>query len=249
MEKQERIALWKKEEAHPFQGWDFTHLDGRMIEESPPWDYLALAKDLVHRSRSLLDMATGGGEVLASLGPFPDKASAIEGYPPNVILATDRLAPLGVTVLDCNESAPLPFQDGDFDLVLNRHGGCWSPEIGRITMKGGVFLTQQIGGDNLADLMGAFGVKPQWPENTLPEVSSKLKGMGFEIEFGREWMGTTRFCDTGALVYFLKAIPWLVPGFSVITHEEALLRLQEIFDKKKELRFKISRFLIKASKS
>lgn len=35
------------------------------------------------------------------------------------------------------------------------------------------------------------------------------------------------FTDVGALVYYLKAIPWLVPGFSVTTHLEPLLQLQE----------------------
>ena len=35
------------------------------------------------------------------------------------------------------------------------------------------------------------------------------------------------FVDVGALVYYLRAVPWFVPGFSVATHQESLLRLQQ----------------------
>lgn len=30
------IESWKQEENHPFSGWDFSYLDGRMHEEQTP---------------------------------------------------------------------------------------------------------------------------------------------------------------------------------------------------------------------
>ncbi len=33
------IETWKREEQYPFSGWDFSHLDGRMLEDQPPWSY------------------------------------------------------------------------------------------------------------------------------------------------------------------------------------------------------------------
>ena len=33
------IANWKAEEQQPFIGWDFSYLDGRMLEGQAPWSY------------------------------------------------------------------------------------------------------------------------------------------------------------------------------------------------------------------
>lgn len=32
---EELVKTWKEEERRPFTGWDFSYLDGRMIEELP----------------------------------------------------------------------------------------------------------------------------------------------------------------------------------------------------------------------
>ena len=38
------IDQWTRDAAAPFQGWDFSYLDGRLVESKPTWDYLALAR-------------------------------------------------------------------------------------------------------------------------------------------------------------------------------------------------------------
>jgi SAM-dependent methyltransferase len=248
MDRSALIAGWKKDEAAPFSGWDFSYHAGRVREEEPPWDYMALARQALARATAVLDVATGGGERFAQLAPFPSHARAMEGYGPNVFIAQSRLEPLGVQVLACGESQPMPFSDGEFDLVLNRHGGCWNPELGRVTRPGGHLLTQQVGPGNSWDLMEAFGSKPQWVENSLDFVSGKLKAVGFEILDGRDWRGHAHYLDVGALVYDLKAIPWLVPGFSVDGYLETLWRLQRRLETEGTLSFQRSLFLIKARK-
>jgi hypothetical protein len=70
----------------------------------------------------LLDIDTGGGEVLASLQPLPATTVATEGWEPNLPVARDRLAPFGVDVRRHDGTDPLPARDGEFDLVLNRDG-------------------------------------------------------------------------------------------------------------------------------
>ncbi len=65
------LEQWTLDAAAPFEGWDFSYLTGRVIESEPPWGYRALAKAAVGRSSDLLDVATGGGEILSSLAPFP----------------------------------------------------------------------------------------------------------------------------------------------------------------------------------
>ena len=39
MDPHELIAAWQREEQQPFTGWDFSYLDGRMLEEQAPWSY------------------------------------------------------------------------------------------------------------------------------------------------------------------------------------------------------------------
>jgi hypothetical protein len=67
MNLNELVATWKREEQEPFSGWDFSHLDGRMIEEQAPWFYSTRAAELMRQASSVLDLGTGGGERLLRL--------------------------------------------------------------------------------------------------------------------------------------------------------------------------------------
>jgi SAM-dependent methyltransferase len=243
------IEQWIRDEAAPFEGWDFSYLRGRVVEAEPGWDYLALARTAVGRSRDILDIATGGGEIFSSLAPFPGRARAVEGYVPNLAVARRRLEPLGVQVFQANTASGMPFGDGAFDLVLNRHGGFRPAEVRRVLQPGGVFLTQQVGGDNLADLIAQFGATPKWPNNTLEKVAAELSGLGCEIRRSEAWRGPISFSDVGAVAYFLKAVPWVVEGFAVQSHLETLMRLQAQLEAGRPLQFTYSRFLLEAVKT
>lgn len=142
------IDAWKREEQRPFRGWDFSYLQGRMLNEEPPWSYADRAAGLLRRSSSVLDIGTGGGEQL----------------------------------LDPEKYVPL------------------------------------------------------------------LERAGLLVETVNEWSGELAFSDVGALVYYLKAVPWLVPGFAVETHAQNLLRLQGRLDAGDRLRFESRMFLIEARK-
>ncbi|MET7396943.1 hypothetical protein ABZS66_26015 [Dactylosporangium sp. NPDC005572] len=74
-------------QAVPLRGWDFTWLAGRTKGSTPTWSYPALAGELLHPGVRLLDVDTGGGELLASLAPLPAGSLAVEGWPPNVPVA------------------------------------------------------------------------------------------------------------------------------------------------------------------
>jgi len=251
MNEDKLLKQWEKDEKAFFAGWDFSYIKKRMKGEKLPWDYRSMAKKLVKKSKSVLDMATGGGEVFSSFAPFPKHAIAIEGYKPNVAVARKKLAPLGVKVIFANETKKLPLKTGEFDLVLNKHGGInkeSAKEIFRILSKGGVFLTQQVEGTNLDDLMRVFGAKPKWPSNTLENLKKYLIKAGFKIKIAKKWSGKMTFKDVGAVVYFLKAIPWLVDNFSVKTYLPCLKKLQKKIDKDKKLAFSEKRFIILAEK-
>jgi len=242
------LELWARDAAAPFEGWDFSYLRDRMVEGAPPWDYLALARAAVERAHDVLDVATGGGEIFSSLAPFPGRATAVEGFVPNLDVARRRLEPLGVRVFQGNTRSGMPFEDASFDLVLNRHGGFRAAEMHRILKPGGVFLTQQVGGDNLADLAAAFGAPLAYPDNTFPKVREALGGLGFEIRLGEAWRGPVQFRDVGAVVYFLKAIPWVVQGFDVARDRRSLDALQARLQRGEPLEFTYTRFVIEAVK-
>src|SRR5690349_13868154 len=92
---------------------------------------------------------------------------------------------------------------------------------------GGHVLTQQVGGDSRHDLLAVFGARPQWPDMVLPVMRPAFARQGFTLLRAEEWRGRVTFVDVGALVYFLKAIPWLVDDFSVDRYRRALVSLHE----------------------
>ncbi len=249
MTSDELLDQWRRDAAAPFQGWDFSYLNGRMIEDEPPWSYLDLAKAAVAGAQDILDVATGGGEVFSSLAPFPGRARAVEGYVPNLAVARRRLEPLGVEVFQGNTRSGMPFGDGVFDLVISRHGGFRAAEMHRILRPGGMFLTQQVGGDNLADLVAVFGARLAYPDNTLERVCDELTALGCEIQLREAWRGPARFHDVGALVYFLKAVPWVIEGFEVERNGDVLQSLHRQLQAGGPLEFTYSRFLIQAVKA
>lgn len=132
MNTDEFIDTWKYEEGKPFTGWDFSYLDGRMLEEQAPWSYSSRVAERMRRSSSVIDLGTGGGERFLNLREcWPEKVVATEEYPPNLRLASERLSPLGVDVVDVRltDYDPMPFAEGEFDLVLNRHSAFNGDEL------------------------------------------------------------------------------------------------------------------------
>ena len=251
MNQESLLENWKFEEQQPFIGWDFSYLDGRMLEDQPEWSYSGRAAELMKQSSSVLDLDTGGGERFLKLREYwPQKVIVTEHYPPNFKLATERLSPFGAEVMDVQLSDfdPMPFDDAEFDLVLNRHAAFNPDEVARVLTIGGTFLTQQVHGLWAVDLLAAFDAKPQWANATPEKYLPRLKAAELEIVDIQDWSGELTFTDVGAIVYYLKAVPWLVPGFSVETHLKYLLDLQNQIVNKEVLTFTARKYLIEARK-
>jgi SAM-dependent methyltransferase len=240
---------WRREEQQPFVGWDFSHLAGRLLEEKPPWSYPTRAAELLVHCSSVLEMGSGGGERFGQLRKhWPSRVTVTEEYPPNVALVRQRFEPLGVRVAEVRltDVDPLPFANAEFDLVLNRHSAFNSAEIGRVLAPSGTFFTQQVHGRNLEDLQTAFHATPQWPDSTPEKYVSLLGAAGLQIVDRQEWTGKVTFTDVGAIVYYLKAVPWMVTSFSVTTHASYLQRLQARVDAGEQLVFTTRTYLIEA---
>lgn len=249
----ELLDLWRREEQEPFSGWDFRHLNGRHWTDDPKtWSYMDHASELLRQSKSAVDLDTGGGEQLLELRPhWPTKLYATESYPPNVKLATERLALYGVKVFDVATTYDglMPFADGEFDLVLNRHGSFNPAEVGRVLAPGGTFFTQQVHARTNWDLQAVFGAKTPWPDAKPEYYVPRLESAGLTIVHVKESIGRHGFTDVGALIFYLKVIPWTVPGFSVDTHQQALLSLHQRLEGGQPLAFEWRSYVIEARKS
>lgn len=217
-----------------FSGWDFTHLRGRLVEEPAPWHFSDIVRKLLPSAKSLLDMGTGGGELLSTLHPLPPDSYATEGYPPNVPIAGDRLRKLGVEVVqtycDDNYVTPqrggMPFRDSSIDLVVNRHESFKASEVFRILKPGGTFITQQVGSNLKRELNDFLGAPAQSnPEWDLKVASKQIENASFAIEEGQEAETKAVFMDIGAVVCYLRIAPWQIDDFDVLKYESKLRKL------------------------
>lgn len=245
-------SIWKQEEdlAH-IHGWDFSHIEGRYEEEKDlPWSYREIVKQYLTEDAELLDYDTGGGEFLLSLGHPGQKTSATEGYPPNVELCRETLLPLGIHFKECQDPAKIPYPDESFDLIINRHGDFDAPELYRLLKSGGVFITEQVGGENDRDLVEQvlLGTPNPFPHLNLKEQRKAFEEAGFEILRAEEAYRPIIFYDIGAFVWFAHVIEWEFPGFSVEKCMGKLLEMQNTLERDGKIQGTIHRYLIVARK-
>jgi SAM-dependent methyltransferase len=221
-----------EEHAKAMQGWDFSYVKGRRHSDRHPWDYIDTVCSVLDGVRDMLDMETGGGKNLLRIKErakdWPDHVSATEGYKPNVAVASRNLQPIGVEVFERHLIDKLPLEDEAFDLITNRHGDYFVPEVKRILRTSGVFITQQIGfGTKVSINTLLEGPDPAYEQISFAEIVSRFEGAGFEIIIHQEFNGCDVFDDIGALVFVLTAAPWEVPGFSVERYHRKLCTLHE----------------------
>lgn len=241
---------WKAEESFAFQGWDFSHIDGRFTCEDLPWDYEKILRQYLKSTDKLLDMGTGGGEFLLSLNHPHNLTSATEAYLPNVELCKNRLSPLGITVAQTYDDNKLPFEDEMFDIIINRHAAFDLFEINRVLKSGGYFITQQVGCTNNNDLSKKLikGFEPQPSEHCLNHYLPILDDLKFLAIKADEAFPVERFFDVGALVYYAKIIEWEFPNFSVESSFNRLCDCQRELEKSGFIQGTAHRFIIAAYK-
>jgi SAM-dependent methyltransferase len=234
-----------------FIGWDFSWLNARTRETALPWDYRAIVRQRMHTAAALLDIGTGGGEVLASLAPLPPDTWATETYPPSAAVARIRLGPLGAQVVEVADSSQqLPFPDARFDLLIDRHAGFAAREVYRVLRPGGRFITQQVGGQNCMDLNRFFQEVPYfiYADTTLARDVRQLEEAGFHTLDQREAFPTLTFLDIGGLVFHLKVISFQIEDFSVEKYREKLYQIHQIIARDGGYSVKEHRYWIEAEK-
>jgi SAM-dependent methyltransferase len=235
-----------------FGGWDFSYISdtGRWATEPLPWSYASLVLPHLRAAGAMLDMGTGGGEFLSRLQPLPILTVATEGYPPNVPIARDRLAPLNVQVIAIDQETDhtLPLADATFDLIINRHEYYDPHEVRRILKPGGRFITQQVGGGEYPPMRALLGdaTLSEFAHWTREYAAHELLDAGLTVTGSAEAFPMARFYDVGALLYYLTAIPWDVPHFSVERYHDALFALHQRIQQEGYVAVQGHRFIIQA---
>lgn len=240
-------------ESAPVDGWDFSWLEGRATEERPSWGYQRLLRGRLAQATAALDIYTGGGEVLAGAAPFPPTMGATEPWPPNLALATRLLHPLGVVVVAVGEEPPLPFGDAAFDLVTGRHpSAVWWDEVARLLRPGGSYFAQHVGVLYLRTLIEHL-IGPQHQRRIRGQldpdsVGADVAAAGLQLIDLRHEQIRLEFFDVGAVIYFLRKLIWVVPGFTVGQHRGKLRALHEQIEAEGSFVTHTSRVLIEARK-
>ncbi|TDC99722.1 class I SAM-dependent methyltransferase [Nonomuraea deserti] len=230
-------------------GWDFSWLDGRATEERPSWGYARLLGERLATVRSALDIQTGGGEVLAGVPTLPPVTVATESWPPNLALAASRLRRRGARVVADDDGPRLPFVSGVFDLVTSRHPvTTWWEEIARVLRPGGSYLSQQVGPRSVFELAEFFLGPLDGSARGVEQARREAEAAGLEVVDLRSERLRMEFRDIGAVVYFLRKVIWIVPGFSVEAHQERLRALHDRIESEGPFVAHSARFLIEARK-
>ena len=238
-------------EAAPIHGWDFSWLDGRATEERPSWRYAERVAERAARAARMVDLECGGGELLAGLPVRPPLLVGAEAYRPNVAVAAERLRPLGASVVAIGAAdEALPFRDAAFDLVTSRHPvTTWWGEIARVLAPGGTYFSQQVGPRSAVEVS-------EWMLGPLPGGSARdpdaavaaARAAGLEVRDLRSERLRMTFDDVGAVVYFLRLVVWIVPGFTVERFGDRLRALHEQIEREGPFVAHSTRFLIEAAK-
>lgn len=231
--------------AKKLEGWDLD-FQPEELGPGPPWSFERRARELATGCGMLLDLGTGGGEVLSRvLDGLNCNAFATEEWHVNAPVAARRLGNSTSVVRAC--SMRLPFSQKTFDLVLSRHEAIDAKEVERILAPGGRFLTQQVIPDYLHELSATFPDMTRFPDH-FSEYQDSFLEAGLTIEFAHEYRHPIRFRELGHLVYHLVATPWTIPNFSVHSHLKGLLQLDQQIRNGQELVFTSGNYIMEVSR-
>ena len=236
-------------EVAPIEGWDFAWLDGRAIEDRPSWHYFDKVAERATTARSLLEIEAGVGAMIGALSVLPSLAVATEGFAPSVALAAPRLQARGVHLVVTSQThAGLPLAGETFELVISRHPiEPWWVEIERVLEPGGWYFAQHVGPHSLRSLSEfLMGPRPETSKRhpNVEQRAAQEAGLvvhTMEVEHPR-----TVFFDVGAVVYFLRLVPWIVPGFTVPRYRDALRELHGVIQRDGRFETTASRMLVNA---
>ncbi len=192
-------------------------------------------------------MGTGGGELISEIRhTLPSQVVATEEWRINAPIAKKHLAVLGVHVIRCR-SLMLPFNESNFDLVLNRHEELEPSEVARILSPHGRVITQQVGGNNWKELRSHFPRMTNFGD-LRSEYAMGFEAAGLRIISDVQHDYKVAYATLGEFVYMLGVSPWTIPRFDIENDIDSLLSFEAECHTEDGLVLTESRFLIVAEK-
>ena len=169
---------------------------------------------------------------------------------PNFELCKKELSPLGITVVQTFTDDKLPFENGFFNFIINRHESFDLSEVNRTLKHNGYFFTQQVGNQNFSELELILNKEGDThsPDHTIENYADILMQSDFQIIIKDEIRFPARFFDIDAVIFYSKACPWNIPDFSVETHFDNLCKIQHGIDKYGFLQVTGHKFLLASRK-
>ena len=242
--------LKSQERQKSFEGWDFSSIYEDFWQEELSWSYEKIVNQYLTKDMFLLDMGTGGGELLESFQHPESLTSVTEGWETNYHLLLNKWSESEITIKFVKEDDQLDYLDNSFDIVLNSHESFDLNEVKRVLKPGGIFISQQVGdlnGVNLASRLIPNFSKKDFSLH-LSSVKKELMLLGFEVLAEFEEYPAQKFFSMDALIYYVRTISWEFPDFEVNTHFDELLFLLEELKRQGFIYNQEHRFLFVAKK-
>lgn len=104
----------------------------------------------------------------------------------------------------------------------------------RILAASARLVTAQVGSRTNLDIHRLLGAPlSEGPDWDLAIARAALETRGFRVHRADEFFPITRYADLGALVWYLKAIPWQIPDFTVDSYADRLVALHHQVERTK----------------
>jgi len=204
-------------------GWDFSSM--RTIRGNVPWDYPSVVKRYLSPEAEVLDVGTGGGELLIELSPYFRNALGVDTDPDMLRVAQSKAhAARGSNLTFRVDNASLCGSSGLFDVILNRQAPYDLHAVSRHLRPGGWFITQQVGEHNMSNVARALA--REVPPATITREAVLKSGLEV-VEF---WEYDVEYIveDIESLVFWLSALDVLhtnIQGSEAIGTAEDLNRV------------------------
>ncbi|UCD03628.1 MAG: class I SAM-dependent methyltransferase [Candidatus Woesearchaeota archaeon] len=199
-------------------GWDFSDIRKRLKTEGRKWNYIELVKTYGNRDSFLLDIGTGGGELLLEVANYFRKAYGIDVSPKMIKTANKNLKESKVSNVEFSvaDSKKIPFKDEYFDIVICRHAPFYAKEVFRVLKPKGIFITQQVAENDKINIKKVFERGQSYgeePGTLMNKYVKELKEAGFRI-IREDKFNIIEYYIPGDLVFLLKNTP-IVDGIDI----------------------------------
>lgn len=229
-------------------GWDFSKITKGMKVVGKKWSYLEIVKNYVNNKTILLDIGTGGGELLLKIARYVKKAYGIDYSRSMIKTARKNLLKSKIQNVEFKlaDAKQLPFPDNYFDVVICRHSDFSPKEVFRVLKPDGIFITQQVGENDKENIKKIFGRGQAFGEKVNSLMNRYLKELernGFKILRKDIYNATEYYANIEDLIFLLKNTP-IIPDFDIEKDQKFLEEIEKKYKTASGIKTNSYRFLI-----